>query len=418
MEESNFFDEYFAYTTFTEPPRIYHRWCAISGIATLLGRNLVLPFGHWKLYPNQYIMLVGGSGSRKSAAIDITRKLLIGTGYDTIAAEKTSKEKFLLDLQDGLFGEDSADSGVLEKSVGTLWQDDTAVRECLIAADEFNDFVGNGNIDFLSLLGSLWNYDGVYKARVKNSKSVAIPFPTINMLAGNTSDRLASAIPIEAIGQGFTSRVLLVHGERSEKRFSMPPSPTKEQTDKILSLMVKIKSLCRGTATIEPEALQTLDKLYNSWVYLEDTRFTAYSSRRYVHLLKIAIIFAAARYSTVITKGDIIYSNTVLTLTESFMPRAFGEFGKARNSSTTNKVLEYLLANADKPRTVGEIFKAVSSDVEKISDLSTIMINLDKSGKIQLIKEKGWLPKRSTVIGDNTEFLDWSLLSKEELYNG
>jgi energy-coupling factor transporter ATP-binding protein EcfA2 len=418
METTDFFDEYFAYTASTEPPRLYHRWCAISGIATLIGRNLVLPHGHFKIYPNQYIMLIGGSGARKSTAIKLMRGLLKETGYDTIAAEKTSKEKFLLDLQDGLFGDESHDSEVLDGSSNTLWQDNSVVRECLIAADEFNDFVGNGNIDFLSLLGSLWDYEGIYKARVKNSKSVAIPSPTINLLAGNTPDRLAAAIPIDAIGQGFTSRILLVYGERSDKRFAFPPAPSDDAKKEILAKLAEIQSICRGVATIEPEAESLLTKLYQTWQPLEDSRFSFYSTRRFGHLLKLCIIFAAARRSVCISKRDVIYTNTVLTLTESFMPRAFGEFGRAKNSSTANKVLEYLLANDDRPRTITDIFKSVSSDIEKIQDLTTILVNLDKGGKIQNVKGLGWLPKRTAVIGENTEFLDWSMLTDEEKSNG
>lgn len=415
---SDFFDDYFEYIKNTEPPKIYHRWCSISGIATLLGRNLVLPFGHEKLYPNQYIMLIGGSGTRKSTAISIIRNLLKGTGYDTIAAEKTSKEKFLLDLQDGLFGEESADAEVLDRASSSLWQEDQTVRECLIAADEFNDFAGNGNIDFLSLLGSLWNYDGIYKVRVKNSQSVNIPYPTINMLAGNTPDRLATAIPIEAIGQGFTSRILLIYGERSEKRFAFPPTPSEESKQKILEKLARIKTLCRGTATYEEAAKETLERLYGSWPSLDDARFSAYSTRRFSHLLKLSLIFAAARCSTNVSKHDVIYANTVLTLTESFMPRAFGEFGRARNSSTSNKVMDFLIANVESPQSITDIFKAVSTDLDKITDLAVILQNLDKAGKIQNVAGKGFLPKRVTVVGENTEFLDWSLLDKEEIGNG
>jgi hypothetical protein len=168
---------------------------------------------------------------------------------------------------------------------------------------------------------------------------------------------------------------------------------------------------------MEAEAESLLDKLYKSWVPLEDSRFSYYSTRRFGHLLKLAIIFAAARYSTKITKLDVTYCNTVLTLTENFMPRALGEFGKARNSATANKVLEYLLSNDDKPRTISDIFKSVSSDIEKIQDLSVILMNLGKAGKIQQAGS-GFLPRRSTVIGENTDFVDWSLLTAEELANG
>lgn len=417
MGEPDFFDEYFAYTASTEPPRIYHRWCAIAGIATILGRNLVLPHGHFKLYPNQYVMLVGSSGSRKSTAIKLMVRLLKESGYDTIAADKTSKEKFLLDLQDGLFGDESSDSERLSKDIDVLWKEDTTVRECLIAADEFNDFVGTGNTDFLSMLGTLWDYEGLYKSRVKNSKSVAIPHPTINVLAGNTSDRLAAAIPIDAIGQGFSSRVIFVNGERSDKRFAFPPAPSMEAKKSILDRLNQIKSVCRGSATIEPDAEVLLAALYALWIPLDDSRFSHYSNRRFGHLLKLCIVFAAARLSTSISKRDVLYCNTVLTLTENSMPRALGEHGKAKNSGTTNKVLEYLLANTDEPKTMAEIYKAVSTDLDKIGDLSAIMMNLDKTGKIQRVGT-AWLPKRTTVLGDTSQFLDWTLLTKEEMENG
>jgi hypothetical protein len=343
------------------------------------------------------------------------RNLLKESGYDNIAAEKTSKEKFLLDLQDGLYGEDSADS----EGASSLWKDSlngVEPRECLIAADEFNDFVGTGNIDFLSLLGSLWDYEGVYKARVKNSKSVAIPNPTINILAGNTSDRLASAIPIEAIGQGFISRILLVHGEKSERKITFPETPTEAETQWIISEINTIKAVCRGNATATAEAKEILEKIYGSWVPLEDSRFANYSNRRFTHLLKLSLIFCAARRSTEITREDIIYANTVLSLTESLMPRALGEFGKARNSGTANKVIEFL-AGADKPKSVVDIFKAVSNDLEKFSDLPAMIMSLDKAGKIQKVGN-GFLLRRASIVGEDTEFLKWELLTKEELING
>ena len=56
-------------------------------------------------------MLVGASGTRKSTAIKLFKKLIQQAGYDTIAADKTTKEKFILDLS----GEQDDDA----KSVNT-----------------------------------------------------------------------------------------------------------------------------------------------------------------------------------------------------------------------------------------------------------------------------------------------------------
>src|SRR4051812_8728692 len=95
----DFFSTYFAYTEATEPPITYHRWCAIGTIAALLARNFYIQHGHFRIYPNLYIQLIGDPGSRKSTAIKLIKKLLLASGYDTIAADKTSKEKFLVDLE-------------------------------------------------------------------------------------------------------------------------------------------------------------------------------------------------------------------------------------------------------------------------------------------------------------------------------
>src|SRR5690348_7180069 len=103
----NLFDTYFEYVKETEPPIIFHRWSLIGALSAYLGRQCWLPFGTMRIFPNQYIMLVGNPGTRKSTAIKGAKRVLSATGYSTFAAERTSKEKFLLDLQ----GESGAQAG-------------------------------------------------------------------------------------------------------------------------------------------------------------------------------------------------------------------------------------------------------------------------------------------------------------------
>lgn len=108
------FDLYFDYVRDTEPPVIFHRWSLLSSLGALLGRQVWIPFGSFRIFPNQFVMLIAEPGARKSTAIKTARKLLSKAGYDKFAAEKTSKEKFLLDLE-GV--EESSDSQVSEKLV-------------------------------------------------------------------------------------------------------------------------------------------------------------------------------------------------------------------------------------------------------------------------------------------------------------
>ena len=176
----SFIDAYLLYMRKTEPPYIYHRWCALSSIAALLGRNFYFQFGHFKVYPNLYCILIGEAGSRKSTAIKLTKKLVAASGYQELSADKTSKEKFLLDLEGRTPDEEYPDSGGKAKkdydlqTAINLWghdAQDRTYRQMYVVADEFNEFIGIANNDFCTTLGNLWDWDDEerpFTSRLKN----------------------------------------------------------------------------------------------------------------------------------------------------------------------------------------------------------------------------------------------------------
>ena len=95
---SDFFLKYLEYKSGTEVPATFNRWSSIGMVGAWLGRQVYVKFGESKLYPNQYIKLMGSPGTKKSTAIKGAKRLLSEAGYDTFAGEKISKEKYLLDL--------------------------------------------------------------------------------------------------------------------------------------------------------------------------------------------------------------------------------------------------------------------------------------------------------------------------------
>lgn len=417
-------DFYLDYSKETEPPSNYHRWCIILGVAAMLGRNFHLQFGSFKIHPNIYCMLVGESGSRKSTAIRSVRKLITAAGYTTVAADKTTKEKFLLDLQGD--AEDLLDSGSARRSYDratseNLWGSeavhDGVPREILIAADEFNDFIGIGNVDFCSMLGQLWDYEGVYQSRVKNGRSVAIPDPTISILSGNTSQNIALAFQPELIGQGWFSRLLLIYGEKSGRKYTIPPMPSPVETSKLIFFLKEIQQKVRGSAEVTASAYQMLDSLYHEWTDLQDVRFRNYSTRRLTHLLKLVLIRAASRLSKQIEPADVVWANTVLSAAEHNMPKALGEFGRGKHSAVADKIVR-MLTGTDKPLGIKDFWKECHKDLEKPQDLAVIIQSLEQAEKIFSVKDVstqknlGWLSKGVKVR--NEKYVDWSLLTEEE----
>jgi hypothetical protein len=425
------FDLYFDYVAGTEPPAAFHRWSLIGSIGALLGRQMWFPFGRSRLFANQYIMFVGDPGTRKSTAIKTATRLIAAAGYDKFGAQKTSMEKFLLDLQDDGIDVDEVAIGNAPKkkdaidvlSALNLRLDGDHVeespREMFVAADEFNNFIGAGNISFQSLLGELWDWDEPdrhYKQRLKNSKSVSIYQPTISILAGNTPSSFAECFPLASIGQGFMSRLILIHAEPSGIKITFPKEPSKELTEKLVSHLRKMRQVCIGPVTMTEEAASALDLIYKSWTDLEDQRFKHYSTRRFTHLLKLTLICCAARLSTEFTIADVLYANTILAYAETTMPKAIGELGKSRNAEAANKIMQALYTTRD-VKTVNDLWKIVQNDLEKIGDLAGLLVNLQQADKIQVVNnaagKAGYLAKQKP-LSRTLPFTNFEILKGKE----
>lgn len=412
----------------TEAPTLFHIWCAICGVAATLGKSYYLTRGHFRVYPNLYVMLIGSPGTGKGTCINILQNLLLESGYRTFAADKSSKEKFLLDFHAGFsFDEeeqllsDAVGSGTININ-GLLSSSfnntdifagltNGVAKEVFIVAEEFNDFIGHNNIEFISLLTKLWSYEGIYRHRLKNSRSVCIHNPCINILGGNTSASFALAFPPEIIGQGFLARLLPIYGEPTGKRITFPERPSTETRDRLAQRLGGIRENCKGEANVTPGARDLLERINMQWRPIEDSRFQHYAARRFNQLLKLCLIFSAfsSNPNASITERTVRSANTVLTHTEELMPKAIGEFGKAKNADVTSKIME-LLWQTDRPLTTNELWKLCSQDLNQFTDLGQIIANLKHADKIQAVqitktKEQGWLPK-NIVKNQNPDFID------------
>jgi hypothetical protein len=420
---SNLFSLYFKYVENTEPPLVFHRWSVLTSLGAYLGRQYYLPFGDFNIQPNMYVMLIGDPGTRKSTAIKLAKKVLSSAGYDKYSAERTSKEKFLLDLE-GV--EDDMGTVVdTNKVMSNLFGDDFVggdPKEVFVVADEFNEFVGSGNLEFLSLLGSLWDWDDQhqpFKQRLKTTRSVSIYQPTISILGGNTHAGFAEAFPPQSIGQGFLSRLVLIFGESSGKKIAFPERPSDEIKRALTDLFQEIKSKVVGEATMSSQARSMLETIYRTFHGLEDSRFKHYSTRRQTHLLKLCLLTAASNLRTEIRAEDVLFANTLLTFTEHRMPNAMGEFGKAKNADVAARIIS-VLSEAKEPMDVGALWAQVQSDLDRMEDLNKLMSGLAQGGKVQYVARsktsavQGYLPVRK-ALGNKHVYCDFSLLKESGL---
>ena len=283
-----------------------------------------------------------------------------------------------------------------------------------ICIGEFLDFVGKGNLEFVTMLGNLWDNLEHYEHPKIHGRSILVPNPTVNILGGTTAQSFLLAVPPEATGQGFMSRLILVQGETTGVKITRPEPPGEVAKGAIDERIERVVSTMRGRVMIAPDAHKICDRIYKEFHDLEDHRFKHYSTRRYSHLLKLSLTFAAFRCSLEISALDVVQANTLLHFTETKMSKALGEYGKARNSDVANSVLE-IIKHSRTPVNAKRLWKQLAQDLNKQEELLEILKGLIAANKIKSVGLEGFVPHHEKSVRWDESLLDLSFLTEEEM---
>jgi len=172
-------------------------------------------------------------------------------------------------------------------------------------------------------------------------------------MAGATApDWLQSMLPQEAVGGGFTARVIFIVEEK--KRATVPKHQlTKREIDlrEILVRDLERINQLKGEMTFSPDGevayvdwYRQQDQLLNEGKpAIEDTRFAAYCERRATHLRKIMLSMSASRGDDMLIREvDFMAALKLLVSAEKKMHKTFGGLGTAIHSDITEKILSYI----------------------------------------------------------------------------
>jgi hypothetical protein len=424
------FDEYFDMLEGTsESPLTYHRWTLISAVAALLGRGAYMQFGHEQVHANMFVCLMGNAGTRKSSAISIGRKLLTSANYNKFARERSSKEKFIKDLGEGFASinrinpaaKKSKSKEALEQLLDEPVEADLIPSEVYICAGELEDFLGQGDGAFISLLTNLWDNLPHYAHGKMTSQDIYIHQPCINLIGGATPTTFNTVFPPEVIGQGMMSRLILVYGAGVHEKLTIPKAPDPAKLGTFQELMCMIARHGHGEYTYDAGAYEILDAVYQSDIDLADFRLESYLNRRFTHWLKLCMVVCALNLTKVVTREIAILANTILHYTERDMPTALGEFGKNTKGDTDSRILNAidkyhtLEGNENKQLTADVLFKLVRTDYADLMDYSKALMKLTRGGKILVHTTKGMV---SNVSGEALKYIkhvDFSLLREQAI---
>lgn len=377
--------EYLRFTKGQESPTTFHLWVAISVIASALERSVFLDRAYYTLYPNLYVVLVADSEvCMKTTAADIGMDLLISKQIENrpcVFAQKITPEA----LVSALCNECAVDEA------GVVFKNAAAV----IYAEELSVFLGkeayaSGMVSILtSLYGcrDVWEYETIGRGK-------DIAYNTcINLLGASTPEWLRMSIPVDAVGGGFTSRIIFVYQDATDREFAHPEKGSEEaEMEKNLLHDLSLIRRLRGEFKFTPEAKDMYTKWYRGYRQAQMDGKTV-TVRKKDLILKIGMVMSAAEGDTLlITEENLSKATRVLDENEKFLPEAMRILSSTPIGVEANKVAT-IIRKHPKGIMHDELMRAT-------------MYSLDKTKLTEII---GTLASAKVItvhlIGDNNEML-------------
>lgn len=396
-ELDDWLTSYLQYTENSEPPKSYHTWCGLSVIAGALQRKVRLEWGFERLYANLYVILIGASGrTRKGVALGIAKEILSSVGGIAIAPESSSgRESTVLAMKRAFSNFEDPYDGKIKV-------------HCSLTAfsEELSVFLGQGDVKYLANLTDWYDSKDSWTYETIGRGTDSLQGLCFNLAGGTAPDWIQSMLPAEAIGGGWTARVIFIVEEAKGKTVPKHDLTEEEQQlrEKLVRDLERISYL-KGRYFFTP----TGEQAYVSWYTsedaklakgeqaVEDSRFAAYCERRPTHLRKLMMLYSASRGDSLeLDLCDFENAERTLKLAERKMHKTFGGLGAAKYSDATEKIKDYVQMMGTTTRKV--LMAKFYRDVDGPT-LRTIEETLDqmKLIKISLLPKDG--DKLYTWIG-------------------
>lgn len=361
------------FTENTEPKKSFRLWTGISTIAAMLQRKCSLPWGHFDIFPNLYIVLVGPSGARKGTAMNLGYPFMRELGI-RMSAEAITREALIKDLK-----------------LSSNTQIDSQGRPLIhcsltVHSQELTVFLGYNNMQMMSDLCDWYDCRDRWTYRTKNQGTDELIGVWVNLLGATTPELLRSTLPADAIGGGLTARMILVFERRKAKSVTCPFLTVEELKlrDALLSDLEQILMLT-GEFKLSKEYLD----FWNYWYPAQDDkppftdiRLSGYIERRAIHALKLSIIANVSRSSKMILElQDLQRAVALMEEVERKMLCVFSGVGKARMADVLVKAWTFIAMN--KSVRTSQLMREFHSDAD-VNDLSAVIRTLETMRTIRI----------------------------------
>ena len=345
------------FTFNTEPPMLFRLWTGISVVASAMQRKCALKIGSLEYYPNMYIVLVGPSGSRKGTAMTPGLRIMKQVSGIKIAANAVTREALIRELK-------MANENIIDVVKGSF---EGMHASLTVFSKELTVFLGYANPELMSDLTDWYDCDDDWEYKTKTQGIDTIKGVWVNLIGATTPDLVQTALPLDAIGGGLTSRIIFVFEPHKDKIVHFPYY-TKEELilqEQLTFDLERIQQM-RGDFKLTDDFID----VYTPWREhqeshppIEGRRFAGYLEHRPTHAMKLSMIISASRSDSMeITGADLTKSIQILEKTEIKMPNTFLGVGKSGMAEVITHVMTHIALK--KELTFGDLMNTFYQDAD------------------------------------------------------
>lgn len=265
----------------TEVSDSFTFWTGLFAISCVLGRSVYIDMGHYMIHPNLYIILVAGSGKlHKGASIGFLEALLP-----------------YIQPNLNLIGQDSSPEALINALIPKESSLDNPLPcvGCVIA-DELATFINRQSYErgMPAKLTSLYDNKSDFLKRTISRGAERLGDVSLCLLGASTVEFLRESFPPKAIGHGLTSRIIFVYEDKEKPPVILTDDFDKAVRYKLVEYLNKMRKLT-GRIMLADITRTYLESSYKKFWHessmYSDPILRAYASRRYGHVLKLAICF-------------------------------------------------------------------------------------------------------------------------------
>lgn len=287
----------------SESPIDYHLWTAISVIGAVLKDNVWVDMGTYKMYPNQYVVLVGPPGIGKGTAIHSANEFVRNPPKKVPLAHYVMDSVTMPKLIEIL----SAGFPRIAFSNGHMLS--TTEAACIMQISELPVLLESNNNGMTNFLCEAWSRSDYYYS-TKNGGVQAIKNLCLSVVAACVPDFVKDINNTRGrvVSNGLTSRIIFVYGNEKSKKLPFSSSLSNTDVD-YLSADLEIISRLNGKFSFELSTKQMFVDKYDQIVFEDDDSEVVknFKARQPSHILKTAMAMSAA------SRDDLVIDDAAMT---------------------------------------------------------------------------------------------------------